>query len=515
MTLYRKYRPQNFSELLGLEEIKKALSVAKSKNSLSHAYLFSGPRGTGKTTTARILAKLINCENLSLAGEPCGKCSTCQSIAEGRFLDLIEIDAASNRGIDEIRDLREKIKLSPTVGKYKVYIIDEVHMLTAEAFNALLKTLEEPPAHAVFILCTTEIHKLPSTIVSRCLRFDFKMPELAGLVALLTLVSKKEKIALTKEDALSLAKAARGAYRDALVLLEKYSSSDLEATLGKSRENLDLVEGLVKGESPKKLIEQLDNYLKAGVNIKTLTEGLIEDLRLMLLLKVGISDNFFAGLKTKEELEGLKNLASENTRERINLLLNLLLGSLENLKVSSIAQLPLEMVIVESSLIKEDKIKESKAKEEPNQEVEEVKVASSKEEEKVVAEVKTEEKEAVSVSPITLEKVTAVWSEVLKSIRDQNHSLEALLRNCDPEKMQEGELTLKVGYRFHKGLVEEIKNRNLIEKNFSEYLGIPIRIRCILGEREPKVIKKEELDNIKPVSDDELIKSATELFGSN
>ena len=189
---YRKYRPQKFSEISKPNDAAAALSNQITSNKTGHAYLFIGPRGTGKTTTARIFTKALNCKHLSKEGDPCDKCDSCKAITEGRFLDLIEIDAASNRGIDDIRELKDKINLTPVSAKYKVYVVDEVHMLTMEAFNALLKTLEEPPRHAVFILCTTESHKVPDTIKSRCQVFKFKRASIKQLVE--RLKEAKDKI---------------------------------------------------------------------------------------------------------------------------------------------------------------------------------------------------------------------------------------------------------------------------------------------------------------------------------
>jgi len=197
-TLYRKYRPQKFSEVIAQNHIKVTLENEITSGKIAHAYLFSGPRGIGKTTIARIFAKSLNCQN-RVGAEPCNECVSCLEIGEGRSLDLVEIDAASNRGINEIRELKEQIKYTPVKSKYKIFIIDEVHMLTAEAFNALLKTLEEPPAYAIFILATTEAHKLPDTIISRCQRFDFKKVPFSDIVAHLGRLSAAEGIDVEKK----------------------------------------------------------------------------------------------------------------------------------------------------------------------------------------------------------------------------------------------------------------------------------------------------------------------------
>ena len=229
LALYRKYRPSGFDGVVGQEHIIQTLVNQITFNRLGHAYLFTGTRGTGKTSVAKIFAKAINCES-NVNGSPCGKCATCLALNDPSNLDIIEIDAASNNGVNEIRDLREKVQYPPVSGKYKVYIIDEVHMLTGAAFNALLKTLEEPPVHAVFILATTEVHKIPATILSRCMRFDFRLVSLDLIAELIMKIYDEQGKTYEKEAIYQIAKAGEGSIRDALSIADtalSYSNGKL------------------------------------------------------------------------------------------------------------------------------------------------------------------------------------------------------------------------------------------------------------------------------------------------
>ena len=317
VALYRKWRPQGFDALVGQEAVRTALTNALETGRIAHAYLFTGPRGTGKTSTAKILAKAVNCEQ-GPTPNPCNKCQNCVRINEGTSMDVFEIDAASNRGIDEIRDLREKVAFAPVSGRYKVYIIDEVHMLTTEAFNALLKTLEEPPPHVIFILATTEPHKIPATIHSRCQRFDFRRVTDADIVKRLREVADGSGIA-ADDDALQLiAVQADGGMRDALSLLdqcgvmaERVTAETVRSVLGiVGREALrELVKAIGEEQVPKAL-ELLETLLAGGKDVKQIITELAEYLRAVLLYKASPDYREIYLTDTKEAIAQLEGLFS-------------------------------------------------------------------------------------------------------------------------------------------------------------------------------------------------------------
>ena len=285
--LYRKYRPKNLEDVVGQEIIVKILSNSIKNNKISHAYLFSGPRGTGKTSIAKLMAKIVNCSNLN-GIDPCDKCESCLQFNSKNNTDIIEIDAASNNGVDEIRELKNKINLVPTIGKYKVYIIDEVHMLTIGAFNALLKTLEEPPAHAIFILATTEIHKIPITILSRCQRLDFKKITNESLCERLKTICEKENIKYEEEALKQIANLCDGGMRDSISMLDKLAAytndniklNDVNEINGLiTTEQINNLLNCIKNKQFKDIFDIIDDFNKNGKNFVKIIEEIIIYLR--------------------------------------------------------------------------------------------------------------------------------------------------------------------------------------------------------------------------------------------
>jgi DNA polymerase III subunit gamma/tau len=362
LVLYRKYRPQTFAEVIGQEHVVRTLVNAISSGIISHAYLFAGPRGSGKTTIARLLAKALNCQNRKEGeSEPCNKCNSCLEIAENRSLDLVEIDAASHRGIDEMRELRDGIKFAPSGSKYKIFIIDESHQLTKEAANALLKTLEEPPSHAIFILATTEIHKMIPTIISRCQRFDFRKLTLEEIVRRLEIIAKKENVKIGKEALELIALNAAGSIRDAESIFGQiltFEDAGREIQPEEVKGLLGLVETTLISQfcdflSQKKVSEAvnfLNEIIEKGSDLQEFTKALINYLRQGLILKImGLeaANPIITGL-TKEEIEKLEKQAALFKEEELRKAIELFMEAENKMKYSSIPQLPLELAIMEA-----------------------------------------------------------------------------------------------------------------------------------------------------------------------
>jgi len=362
LVLYRKYRPQTFAEVIGQEHVVQTLTNAISSGMISHAYLFSGPRGTGKTTLARLLAKAVNCENRKSGEyEPCNKCSSCLEIMQGNEMDLIEIDAASHRGIDDIRELRDGIKFVPTKSKYKVFILDEAHQLSKDAANALLKTLEEPPSHAIFVLATTEIHKMIPTVISRCQRFDFRRLTLPEIIKRLEIIAGKEKVKVERAALELIALNSGGAIRDGEGLLDQaltFAGSRGEIKAEDIKDLLGLVEvelvakfcDFLCQKKASEAINFLNEVTDRGADLQEFAKILINYLRQALILKItGVEEGnpIITGL-TKEEFQKLQNQAANFKEEEIRNILNLFLEAENKMRYSPILQLPLELAIIEA-----------------------------------------------------------------------------------------------------------------------------------------------------------------------
>jgi DNA polymerase-3 subunit gamma/tau len=352
--LYRRYRSQTFDELIGQEHIVQTLRNALAEGRIAHAYLFTGPRGVGKTTMARLLAKAVNC-TAARELRPCGVCESCRAIADGRAVDVIEMDAASHTSVDDAREIIERVQFRPTSGDYKVYIIDEVHMISTAAFNALLKTLEEPPGHALFILATTENHKVPATILSRCQRFTFNRHTVAAIAAHLHRIAAEEQITLESGVAEAIAHAATGSMRDALSVLDQlmaYGSGaiTLEQVRGllgatEAQEVAALVDSLIESDLPGAL-RALSAVAAQGADLRQFARDLVERLRALMLLKAA-GDGALLDV-TEDDMVGLERQATASDLDGLLGWVKLFSGLDYQLRISAYGQLPLELAIVEA-----------------------------------------------------------------------------------------------------------------------------------------------------------------------
>ena len=522
---YRKWRPQTLSEVVGQESVTQTLRHAVESGKIAHAYLFCGPRGTGKTSMARILAKAVNCAN-QVGGEPCNACDMCRSITEGRALDAIEIDAASNRGIDEIRSLREKANYAPSLARYKVYIIDEVHMLTEAACNALLKTLEEPPPHVIFVLATTEAHKVLATIVSRCQRFNFHRLRQAEITDKLKLICNREGIHIEPGSLELIARAATGSLRDAENILQQmiaYYGNEIEldqiqAELGITPDSRvrELARCVVSRDvaAGLKIVHSLNND---GIDLRQFNLGLVEYLRGLLLAKSRCEEALDV---TSEDLAEMSSLATDAP---VDYLLKALKSfSSIDFRSDNYSALSLELALVDCALSSpagQEQLTPTKPSRAPKarttarsevtdapettESVETVgaEVASdvsvALDPDRVGPEVTGQVPAAVGSSEISgkevpqdIDYLRSRWREFIRSLRGEGSSgnLDAFLRSaCDPIALEDDTVVLGFYYSFHKEKIEDAKYRHLVEKKLNEVFGRHYKIRCILVDSKREI----------------------------
>ena len=480
--LYRKYRAQTFDELVGQDHITKILKNAVKSNQLSHAFLFVGSRGTGKTSTARILSKAVNCLKPKKDGNPCNKCEVCTSISNGTFMDMIEIDAASNRGIDQIRELKERIEFVPSKGRFKIYVIDEVHMLTTEAFNALLKTLEEPPEHVIFILATTDVHKLPATILSRCQRYDFRLGTEEEIRTTLEDILSKEKLKVEGKGLDIIVRNARGSYRDALSLLDvvvnsqmrsedakKITEDEVRVVLGIPEVYMvnDLLTALLKGDS-KKSLECIRELEEKGTNLIQFTNFTLEALREVLVGKISGKEveeyTFAKGLQLRDLLSLIKDFLNVE----------------RDLKNSTNQILILQMLIPTYS-------KEESVEKKDTQPVTAKKVVRKN---TTIVEGKSESVEVVNSDVIELDisDIEKNWKKVAEGVKPLNTHLFAFLGASKPVSIEKNILCIEVPFKFYKDQIDTPVSRDMIGGVIFNVLGTHCRLKCVVNENvKPKL----------------------------
>ena len=529
-TLSQKYRPKNWEELVGQNHIKITLENEIKEDKLAHAYLLCGPRGIGKTTVARLLAKSINCEKLVKKYEPCNKCSACTGIVENRALDIIEIDAASNTGVDNVREnIINNARVAPSSLKYKVFIIDEVHMLSISAFNALLKTLEEPPANTIFILATTEVHKVPATIISRCQRFDFKRANIDDVVDRLEKITKAEGIKTSREILEKIARQSEGYLRDAESLLGQILSlTDKEITgemvdLVIPRSDLNLMVGFFVALVDKDLstsLEIINKLAEEGVELTEFTKEFIEFNRKLLLYKVGLQAEVLTYFDFDKEIrkklvEKLKQVSVMQLKQ----IIELFIVKSREVKYSALPQLPLELAAVELSGNDEEESNQGGMSGRTTINTDSVRrpifyksVAKKPTSRAIKSQIKHDPNAELSA-----ELVKKKWKEILRKTKKQNHSLALTLKIGQLVKCEDDILTLGFKYKFYKDRLQDQKNKQLVEGILTEVLCCGnVCLECIVGENFMPEVIIDKSDNLKEVSKkegDDLMDLAIKTLG--
>ncbi len=519
--LYLKWRPRRWEEVVGQDHVVTTIQNAVRADRVAHAYLFAGPRGTGKTTTARLLAKAVNCLESDLADRPCDACDHCQAVNRGRFLDLIEIDAASNTSVDDVRELRDKINFSPNQGRFKVYIVDEVHMLSTAAFNALLKTLEEPPPHAIFILATTEVHKIPATVLSRCQRHEFRRIPVTTIVDQLGRMATEEGLEVEPEALNLVARQATGSLRDAISLLDQLASTGEPITLARAEQVLGTATGqavlevvtALLARDPAQGLAQIQAALDGGSDARQFARQIVDYLRAVLLFRL---DNA-VHVDAPTEVRGI--MAAHAQAIEVSRLLGVIRAF--NTAATEARQawqpgLPLELALVESlallageSAVVGEPASQQDERPAPSREAPRQQVVEEHPAETVYQEAAGLEAEATPGSAVTLKSISQAWPQVLARVRQRNPQTQGLLNSCKPMGFKSGKLILGFASDLIKSKMEKPEHTQLTQEVLEEVLGEGVGVQCVVSA----TALKHRLDELGGLDSDSMVAVAVRDLG--
>jgi DNA polymerase-3 subunit gamma/tau len=494
--LYNKFRPHLWDQVVGQDHVVETLRNAIRGSRVGHAYLFAGPRGTGKTTTARLLAKAVNCLEEDLAKRPCDLCLHCTAVNDGRFLDLIEIDAASNTSVDDVRALREKINYSPSQGRFKVYLIDEVHMLSTAAFNALLKTLEEPPAHAIFILATTEVHKIPATVLSRCQRHEFRRIPVIDIVTNLKLLAGHEKITVEDEALTLIARQATGSMRDAISLFDQLASTGQDITLSGAQKVL----GTAASAAVVKGLDEIHHALDAGSDPRQFARQVVDYLRGLMLIRLGNADQVDVTVEMRDQMHQharaydtsrlmdairLFNSAASDTRSgwQPGLLLELALA--QSIETAQLPATPTPQPVIKqvSPLppARNAPVKEAAPppavipREQPSKKLTPASTPAPT----------PPTRSGTAATGVNLQDVTNAWTKIRQEVRKTRPNTEALLNSGKAIAIKGNNLVMAFTSDVLKEKMESTENLDLTRQVIHQLLGVDLGIVCVVSSTKP------------------------------